>query len=104
MRLGDLDHLKSRIVKTGDPEKDKVADALTRFIDSEETYDNSIQWVKATRFRKFKNLTSCTYGYECSRCKGFEVYKKKFCSYCGGEYNGVPDICLDNRRFSKWRK
>lgn len=98
MRIGDLDHLKSRVVFTGDPEKDLVASALVRFIDSEETCTNEIDWLPYKKIRKTKEVMACTFGFVCNRCGNFESYKKRYCSSCGGHFNGELDIIAKNTR------
>lgn len=104
MRIGDLDHLKSRIIFTGDPEKDLVASALVRFIDSEESLENNIEWKPYKKIRKLKDVMACTYGFVCDRCGNFESYKKRYCCNCGGKYNGELDIIpkVTRRSKNKW--
>ena len=64
--------------------------------------DNQIEWHPGCREHRTKFSHAISYGYYCSNCKNFEMVKKKFCSACGGHYDG-SDVFkfVENRRRSK---
>ena len=112
MRTVDADHMKSRIIITGNPSEDIIAESLIKFIDSEETISDGkseIMWVKSKRERRTKDCHAISNGVECNRCHCFEIYPRRFCPDCGGRFNGELPVKNNYaernvRRFNKWQK
>lgn len=90
MRKVDADHMKQRIDTPTNEQERIIAEALVKFIDDEQDcQDDIIRWIPAKRERKTKDCHSISYGVECSVCRNFESETKRFCSSCGGRYNGI---------------
>ena len=90
MRKIDADHLRIRAI---DGECDNVIDLIDTeptVVDGED--ENSIFWIPSKRERRTKNCHAITNGVECSRCRCFEEYQRRFCPDCGGKYNGELPI------------
>lgn len=107
MRKVDADHMKQRIDTPNNEQERIIAEALVKFIDDEpDCKDSSIQWLPTKRERKTKDCHSISYGVECSVCRNFESEAKRFCSSCGGRYNGVlvdKKLLGRVRRYEQWR-
>ena len=86
MRQGDLDHLRMRA------ENGECNGNILDLIDTEPTMlidnDNSIIWIPSKRERRTKDCHAISNGVECSRCRCFEIYEKRFCPDCGGRFDG----------------
>ena len=90
MRKIDADHLRVRAVN-GECDGNAID-----LIDTEPTVidngENSIYWIPARRERKTKLVHAVSNGVECSRCRCFEIYERRFCPDCGGRFNGELSI------------
>jgi hypothetical protein len=90
MRKIDADHLRQRAVNG------ECGGNAIDLIDTEPTAieedDNSIIWITSKRERRTKICHAITNGVECSRCRCFEEYPRRFCPDCGGKFNGELPI------------
>lgn len=86
MRTGDLDHLRKRA------ENGECDGNVFDLIDTEQTLvvnnDNTIVWIPSKRERRTKDCHAISNGVECSRCRCFELYERRYCPDCGGEFLG----------------
>ena len=90
MRSIDADHLRTRA------ENGECNGNVLDLIDTEPTLitdnDNLISWIPTTRERKTKLVHAVSHGVECSRCRCFIIYERRFCPDCGGRFNGKLPI------------
>lgn len=107
MRLGDLDHLRSRVASEAGKELVN-GDVFAFMIDTEPTIEKDrneepIEWIPTKREHRTKNCHSLTSGVECSNCKTFEEYPVRFCKGCGGRFNGeLPEFVNKlNKRYRR---
>ena len=90
MKKIDADHMKSRLNEPKTAEEAAMVKILTEFIDSEpEIEDKKIRWISAMRKKHTRDCNTTRYGFECDSCKHFEDEPTRFCSECGGRYDGV---------------
>ena len=93
MRKVDADHMKQRIDTPNNEQERIIAEALVKFIDSEQDcQDDIIQWLPTKREKRTRDCHSVSYGVECSKCRHFESEATRYCSLCGGKYDGVISI------------
>ena len=99
--LKDAEHMKSRLGNPKNEQEKVIFEAIVEFIDSEEDVCNEIQWLPDAIERRTKDCHSIMKGYKCNRCGNFESVKKRYCSDCGGHFDGEVFKFIDNRRRSK---
>lgn len=99
--LKDAEHMKSRLGNPKNEQEKVIFEAIVEFIDSEEDANEEIQWLPDKIEKRTKNCHSIMKGYKCNRCENFEFVKKRYCSNCGGYFNGEVFKFLDNHRRSK---
>lgn len=89
MKKIDADHMKTRIKEPKTAEETAMVKTLIEFIDSEpEIEDDKIMWIPAMKKKHTRDCNTTRYGFECSKCKNFEDVLKRYCSDCGGRYDG----------------
>lgn len=99
--LKDAEHMKSRLRNPKNEQEKVIFDGIIEFIDSEPDADGEIQWLPDKVEKRTKDCHSILRGVKCNRCGNFELVKKRYCSECGGHFDGEVFKFIDNRRRSK---
>ena len=86
--LKDAEHMKSRLRNPQNEQEKVIFDGIIEFIDSEPDANDEIQWLPDKRERRSKDCHSISHGFKCDHCGNFESEKKRYCSGCGGHFNG----------------